>query len=1193
MNSPTKTILCTGVILLIAALCCYFFLPTNPPPIPVLSSVETKMQAYDHFFMQRAYPESAIDLETYFQTMQGLQHRVQHRNQPAGFDGDWQLEGPGNLGARVNTIAVHPFDEQIIYAGFSTGGLYKTTNGGQDWTPIFDEQAYLSIGHITIDPTFPDVIYVGTGDPNISGYPFIGNGLYRSPDGGATWQHLGLEQQRIISKVIVDPSNFNNLYVATMGLPFERNANRGLYRSRDAGQSWEQSLYISDSTGIIDMLINPNNPDVLYASSWDRIRNNQESIAYGFGAGIYKTIDGGDNWTQLGGGLPTGKFSRVNLAMSHINPNHIFAIYVDTTYQVHAIYKSMDAGGTWARITQGGPGTQLANALGGQGWYNSKIRVHPNNDNTIYLLGVDLWRTTSGGTVWTRVVAPPGTIQPHVDNHDLVFTLNQNIILGTDGGLYRQDAGQSVWLDIDNIPTTQFYRVGYNPFRPNLFYGGAQDNGISSGSAADPDNWDLIMGGDGFRTLFREDDLRRHYIQFQFGRIFSTSNAGVTYQLATFGISPSEDRNWDAPVILSQHDTGRVYTATDRVYSAVDPSTLAPWSAISPPLTGASAIPGRFKTVSALAESPVQSGLLYAGTSDGQVWRSEDAGGSWSLINTGLPDRYVSSITASPDLADFVYVTFSGYRDNDNTALVYRSWDRGDSWFPLNGDLPDLAVNDLLVAPNNLDLVLFAATDGGVYATLDEGSSWHRLGGNMPIVPVYDLELNVEQERVIAGTFGRSIFSFSLDSIGVSIDAPSLANYAGSVKTLAGEGINNVTINYRGGANIQSIPAESNGDFSINNVPYSPDCRIRPVNNTNPTNGLTTFDIVLIQKHILAVDTLDSPYKIIAADANGSNSVTTFDVVLLRKLILQVDTAFAQNSSWRFIPSNYIFPNPEDPFEEDFPEIYECAGNQSGDNNVFFTGVKVGDVNQSANPANFNEIQTRGGKDLVIRLREDLDMKALERYQLHFYADNFEEMVGCQFTFDFDKERIKIIRELAPEGLAVNFDNFNWALREFGALPFSWSNATPNSVSSDQPLFSFEIRAAVDGKLSEALAISSRYVLAEAYNEAGEIFDVTLEYGLLTSTTASPSSTAFVAPPQPNPFREQTIINFRTTQSTDGVLEVRNVQGILLRRERRSVVPGENYFRISGDDLEAAGIYYYTLRLHNETFTGKMLYLGH
>lgn len=732
---------------------------TTPPPVEQSEAEGGKgLRPAEWFHTMREYPDFKTDIKSYTEAIARACNTVTQRSLP-GFNAPWTVQGPGNIGARVTTIKVNPNNHNVIYVGYSQGGVWKTTNGGQSWSPVFDKQPFLAIGDIELDPQNPNIVYVGTGDPDISGYPFIGDGVWKSPDGGQTWQHLGLESQRIISKIIIHPANSNTIYAATMGLPFERNNDRGLYKSTNGGQTWQQVLFVSDSTGIIDLVMAPDNPNVLYAAGWDRIRNNQESVVSGNGARIWKTVDGGANWSMMTNGLPDFECSRIGLAISPANANRVLAVYVDASLDFQAIYRTVDGGNSWAPL----PTTDLdPGFMGGFGWYFGKIFINPFNPDDIFVCGVNLWRTVDGGDSWFQTTPDWWTYEVHADKHDMAFIDASTCLLGTDGGLYEStDAGFN-WAKIENIPTSQFYRVAFNPFAPDQYYGGMQDNGTTGGNADIINDWPRLYGGDGFQPLFHPEDPNILYYETQNGNITGT-NDGFSFDDATTGIESSDRRHWDMQYILSRHNLETMYTGTYRVYQGF--GHLPIWAPISEDLTDGNIFGDRYHSISTLDESPLDANLLYVGTTDGNVWRGNPESQTWTNISAGLPDRYVSSVKASPNVANRVYVTHTGYKSNDFTPHLHRSDDEGNTWTAISGDLPNLAINDVYILPGHQDSILFVATDGGVYGTLDGGQHWERLGQGMPVVAVYDIDLNPVQRTLIAGTYARSIMTFPLDSL--------------------------------------------------------------------------------------------------------------------------------------------------------------------------------------------------------------------------------------------------------------------------------------------------------------------------------------------------------------------------------------------------------------------------------------------
>lgn len=723
-----------------------------------------KFEPAETLFLAKHFPSKVPD----FVAMEEA-HQLALRKVNAGqrTNGEWKLEGPANIGARINAIAMHPVDANIIYAGFADGGLWKTTDGGVNWLPIFDQQIWQSIGSICIDPVNPDNIYVGTGDPNVSGYPRAGGGVYKSTDAGATWKNVGLQDTRIISRILVHKNKPNTVYVAAMGTPFFKNSDKGVYRSQDGGNTWNQVLFVNDSTGISEIIIHPENEQILYAVGWNRVRNYKKSLVSGPDARVYKTTDGGNNWVALTNGLPQGNFTRMGLCLAPNNPDVIYVQYTDAqTLNLAAIYKSSDGGNSFVLHTDGNQSGLPGSALGGFGWYFGKIRVNPSNENDLFLLGVGLYRYDPVSESWNTVLDDDAAKNPHADKHDLIFRGN-DMYLATDGGLYKGKlSGNPDWQDIENIPATQFYRTAVNPHRPEIFYGGAQDNGTSSGNGSNLSGWERIWGGDGFQMAFRPDNEDVMYVETQNGSIAVTQDGGNAWDGATDGLSGS--RHWDMQYIISQHNPDVLYTGTDKFYQSV--SGIVPaWNAISGDLVDKSsdALIHQFTT---LAESPLDPGVLYCGTSDAMVWNTRDGGINWNRITNGLPSRYISSIKASPSLLSTVYVTQTGYKDNDNVAHIYRSDDYGASWLPISGNLPPYAINDVVILPNGSDNVIFVATDGGVYITTNAGANWERLGNNMPLIPVFDMDYDGQNNKLVAATFARGIQSFLLDQIGVGLE---------------------------------------------------------------------------------------------------------------------------------------------------------------------------------------------------------------------------------------------------------------------------------------------------------------------------------------------------------------------------------------------------------------------------------------
>jgi photosystem II stability/assembly factor-like uncharacterized protein len=712
----------------------------------------------DFFIFQRTYPENIFDLKTFKEVLNFTNNETKKSNVIT--PGAWILQGPQNIGGRINCLAIHPTNANIMLAGNAGGGIFKTIDGGTNWIPVFDNNAFLAIGCITYDNSNPNIIYAGTGDVNIPGAAYIGDGIFKSIDGGNTWTNIGLSQNGIISKIIVAPNNSNIIYAATMGIPYFRDNNRGLYKSTDGGVTWTQNLFVGNDAGIIDLVISNSNPQVLYASAWNRIRNNSESLIYGNAAKVYKTNNGGASWTTLGGGLPLDPASRIGLAIDPNNSNTLYANYVDSTLELGGVYKTTDAGLNWNSLNI----SDLVGMYNGFGWYFNHIYINPQNSNQLWIGGVDLYKSEDAGNTWQLGAPDWWTYEVHADKHDLRFSSN-GIFLCTDGGLYKTlDNGVS-WTDADNIPNTQFYRTAYNMHDATNYYGGAQDNGTTRGNNGSINNWDRLYGGDGFQPNFDENNSQVYYAETQNGNLVQSTSGPFNFGGFNSGIDFIDRRNWDMPYIVSKHISTTLFCGTDKVYRVDNATSGGVWTPISPDLcdTGWTNSP-RFHNISTVEQSPINANYLYAGTTDDNVWYSPDAGLTWQYVSSNLPNRYVTHLQASPLAANTIFVSFSGYKDGDNTPHIFKSINNGATWQGIAGDLPNLGINNILLFPTD-ENIIFIATDGGVFVTQNGGINWQRIGNNMPVYPVLDIDFNIAQNQLVAATYARSMISYDLNNL--------------------------------------------------------------------------------------------------------------------------------------------------------------------------------------------------------------------------------------------------------------------------------------------------------------------------------------------------------------------------------------------------------------------------------------------
>ncbi len=723
---------------------------------------DLKKHEPNDFMHVRLYPDFETSPAVYHDAIRKAREQAKTTTKSA--EVAWTVEGPTNIGGRYNSVVSHPDNANIIYAGASKGGIFKTLNGGATWTPIFDDAAYMAIGPIVLDPTDPETIYVGTGDPNISGFFALGDGVYKSTDGGATWANIGLGEQRIISDILIDPNDPNTIYVSSMGNPLKRNNLRGVYKTTNGGDTWKQVLFVSEEAGVIDMEMNPQNPQEIYAAGWNRIRTTQESMTFGTDAKVYKTENGGDDWTHLTNGLPSEPMSRIGLAIFEPNPQIVYALYVDTDHELDKVYRSDDAGANWEVYAEHGlKGLDSYNGvLGGFGWFFGQINTHPTNEDEVYIMGVDLHKTDDGGESWRYAAPVSYTGEVHADKHALHFINDSLLLMATDGGIYRSIGDGMNWEDIEITPSTQLYRVAVNPHEPGIYMAGAQDNGTSFGGADAADEWIQIFGADGFQPIYHPTNPDLYYVETQRGFIYSVLNGDD--DLLSQGYDSGDRTSWDTPYIMSHDDPDVLYRGSYRVYRMED-APQGRWEPISEDLTDGSIFGDNFHFISALAESPANSNHLYVGTSDANVWRSLDRGTTWENITEGLPGRFITSVHGDVYNENKVYVTSSGYKGNGVIPHLHRSLDNGDTWEDISRDLPNVGVNDLVILPEDFTgNTLFAATDIGVYVTQDGGESWNRMG-DMPYLLVFDIEYDAVNRKLVAATFARSVQSFPLEEV--------------------------------------------------------------------------------------------------------------------------------------------------------------------------------------------------------------------------------------------------------------------------------------------------------------------------------------------------------------------------------------------------------------------------------------------
>lgn len=713
------------------------------------------------YYVQRAYPNKAIPEGRQLAAIEfASKMREQNLSQKEGDAVTWQVAGPLNIPGRITDIATDPTNFSIVYAASAAGGIFKSTNSGSTWVPIFDDQGVQSMGALAVDPTNPNIIYAGTGEANSSGDSYEGTGIYKSTDAGLTWNYIGLPNSFHIGRIVVHPTNPDTVFVAVVGKLFGTNSERGVYRTTNGGVDWERKLFVSDSTGCIDIALAPDYSSVI-ATMWERIRDPSRRKIGGITSGVWLSQDNGDNWQDISGGgdLPGHSANIGRIGVTVANDARTYLLFSDASGLYSGLYVSpLPFPDTWSRIDNGNDLAELNGSWGG-GWYFGNVRVTPSNSNIVYALGLTLRRSTDGGLNWHDV-----TNIMHVDMHALAINrANQNqLYCGNDGGVYYSDNMSDSWSPRDGMNNTQFYAIEIDPGNPLSLYGGTQDNGTNRTVTGGINDWEHIYGGDGFYVIVDYTNSDIIYLEYQNGVMFKSTDHGSSWTYGLSGMDYNADRhNWSTPIDMDPGNHMTIYYGSQFLYRSTDGA--ASWSAISDDLTKGFH-PGNLGlgTISTIGLSADNSDVVYVGTDDGNVQVTTDGGSSWNLRTTGLPNRWVTRVTADQFDAGVAYVTLSGYQDGLSDAHIYRTTDYGANWASIHGNLPDAPISDVIIDPINSS-TLYAGTDVGVYLTTDLGVNWAPFGVDMPIVPVMDLDFHPGSRTLAAGTHGRSMYKTNVE----------------------------------------------------------------------------------------------------------------------------------------------------------------------------------------------------------------------------------------------------------------------------------------------------------------------------------------------------------------------------------------------------------------------------------------------
>ncbi len=686
--------------------------------------------------------------------------------------------GPAFMSGRISDFAVDPENSNRYFVAVASGGIWLTENNGITYTPVFDNQGSYSIGCITIDPNNNHVVWAGTGENNSQRSVSYGDGVYKSLDGGKSWKNMGLKTSKHIAKIIVHPKNSDIVYVASQGPLWGPGGERGLYQTTDGGETWEPCLTISENTGVTDLVMHPENPDILYAASYQRRRHVFTLVNGGPESAIYKSTDAGKNWKKIHKGLPSVDLGRIGIAISPVNPDVLYAI-VEAADGKDGLFRTANGGASWQKVND------YKNT---SPQYYSEIVADPKDENKLFLLDTYTKVSEDGGKTLQTV----GLKNRHVDDHALWIDPENtdHLIIGGDGGVYETYDGGEIWAHKQNLPITQFYRVSVDNSYPFYnVYGGTQDNSTIGGPSSTINNsgiinadWFLTKGGDGFETVVDPKDPNIIYSQSQYGwlvRYDKQSGEAIDIKpRESIGDEPFR-WNWDAPIIISPHNHKRIYFAANKLFRSDDRGNS--WQVISPDLTkkidrNKLKVMGRIQSVDvpsknastsffgnivSLSESPLVEGLIYVGTDDGLIQVSEDGGENWRKVDkiANVPEMaYVSCLTASLFDENTVYATFDNHKNNDFKTYVYKSENRGRSWNPIIGDLPEEQPAYSIIQDHIDENLLFLGTEYGVFFTNDHGKSWCQLKSGLPTISVRDIDIQRRENDLVLATFGRGFY---------------------------------------------------------------------------------------------------------------------------------------------------------------------------------------------------------------------------------------------------------------------------------------------------------------------------------------------------------------------------------------------------------------------------------------------------
>ena len=706
----------------------------------------------------------------------------------------WQFVGPTNISGRMTDVdVVAPKGENyIIYVAGASGGVWKTVNEGTTWEPVFEHAPSTSIGDVTLAPSDPNIIWIGTGEANIFRSSMAGTGVYKSKDAGKTWEYMGLANTHTIPRIVIHPENPENVYVAASGHEWTNNPERGIYKTTDGGKTWKKILYIDEKTGAIDLVMDSIDPNTLYAATWQRIRkkwNDPRNESNYSGSGIYKTTDGGESWEPINDGLPEAKYrGRIGIDLCQSKPNVIYA-FIDNyepfkepeedetdsygrprgpILKGATVYRSDDGGEKWKQVSD--TTDYMIRLSATYGWVFGQMRVDPNDENRIYVMGLALNKSDDGGKTFRRLTGM------HADHHGLWIDPDNSdyLVNVNDGGVaISYDGGENWRTFYNNLPLVQFFNVMYDMDNPFYMYGSIQDHGsrrgvvdLSRGRDRIPAvEWENAPGGEGSSHAIDPINPNIVYSAGFYGSITRTDLKTAESKRIVPEAEQGEPRlrgQWLTPFIISDHNPGIIYHGMNFLFRSLYQGET--WEKISPDLTYND--PDKmgdisYQTIFTISESPLKFGLIYVGTDDGRAHVTQDYGLSWVEISRGLPKRWISRVVASAYDEGTVYMSQNGKRDDDFAAYLWKSTDYGKTWEDISANIPCGPINVIREDPKNKN-VLYVGTDIGTYISINNGKTWDVLSKDFPSTFVHDMVIHPREDILVAATHGRGVYAMDV-----------------------------------------------------------------------------------------------------------------------------------------------------------------------------------------------------------------------------------------------------------------------------------------------------------------------------------------------------------------------------------------------------------------------------------------------